>query len=120
MLRPESAADAAFRAEVRAWLAANVPDALRHKTFRPPPAQGMPWYRALSARGWIAPHWPREHGGMDASPVHQVILMEEMARAGTPDFPTQGLNHIGPLLIARGTAAQQRRHLPPILSGDAI
>ena len=120
MMRPESAADAAFRAEVRGWLEAHTPAALRHKTFRPLPADGMPWYRALSQRGWIAPHWPRSHGGMDASPVWQVILMEEMARAGTPDFPTQGLNHIGPLLIARGTPAQQRRHLPPILAGDAI
>jgi len=120
MLRPQSAADAAFRAEVRGWLAAHVPDALRHKTFRPLPADGMPWYRALSQRGWIAPHWPRSHGGMGASPVQQVILMEEMALAGTPDFPTQGLNHIGPLLIARGTPQQQQRHLPPILSGDAI
>jgi len=120
MLRPESAADAAFRAEVRGWLEAHTPAALRHKTFRPLPADGMPWYRALSQRGWIAPHWPRSHGGMGASPVRQVILMEEMARAGTPDFPTQGLNHIGPLLIARGTPAQQQRHLPPILAGDAI
>lgn len=120
MLRPESAADAAFRAEVRAWLEAHTPAALRHKTFRPLPAEVMPWYRALSARGWIAPHWPHSHGGMGASPVRQVILMEEMARAGTPDFPTQGLNHIGPLLIARGTPAQQQRHLPPILAGDAI
>lgn len=120
MLRPESAADVAFRSEVRDWLAAHVPDALRHKTFRPLPAEGMPWYRALSQRGWIAPHWPRAHGGMGASPAQQVILMEEMARAGTPDFPTQGLNHIGPMLIARGTPAQQQRHLPAILSGDAI
>ncbi|MBP6725738.1 MAG: acyl-CoA dehydrogenase family protein [Thauera sp.] len=105
---------------MRDWLAAHVPDALRHQTFRPLPAEGMPWYRALSQRGWIAPHWPRTHGGMGASPVQQVILMEEMARAGTPDFPTQGLNHIGPMLIARGTPAQQQRHLPLILSGDAI
>ncbi|MGO4331107.1 acyl-CoA dehydrogenase family protein [Cupriavidus sp. 2TAF22] len=120
MLRPESTTEAAFRHEVREWLAAHVPDALRHKTFRPLPAEGMQWYRALYQRGWIAPHWPRAHGGMGASPVQQVILMEEMARAGTPDFPTQGLNHIGPLLIARGTPAQQGRHLPPILSGDAI
>lgn len=120
MLRPETAAEAAFRSEVRAWLAANVPDALRHGTFRPLPAEGMPWYRALSQRGWIAPHWPRSHGGMGASPVQQVILMEEMALAGTPDIPTQGLNHLGPLLIARGTPAQQQRHLPPILAGDAI
>jgi alkylation response protein AidB-like acyl-CoA dehydrogenase len=120
MLRPQSAEETAFRGEVRAWLHANVPDALRHKTFRPLPAACMPWYRMLSQRGWIAPHWPRSHGGMGASPVQQVILMEEMALAGTPDIPTQGLNHIGPLLIARGTPAQQRRHLPPILAGDAI
>lgn len=120
MLRPESNADAAFRNEVRDWLATHAPDALRHRTFRPLPIEGMPWYRALSQRSWIAPHWPRAHGGMGASAVQQVILMEEMARAGTPDFPTQGLNHIGPLLIARGTPAQQQRHLPAILSGDAI
>ena len=41
MLRPETAADAAFRSEVRDWLAVQVPDALRHKTFRPLPAEGF-------------------------------------------------------------------------------
>ncbi|MEO8080468.1 MAG: acyl-CoA dehydrogenase family protein [Caldimonas sp.] len=120
MIRTESDIEAAFRAEVRGWLAAHVPAALRHQTFRPPPAEGMPWYRLLSRRGWIAPHWPRTHGGMAASPVQQVILMEELARAGAPDIPTQGLNHIGPLLIARGTPEQQQRHLPGILSGETI
>ena len=119
-MRPETAEIAAFRKEVREWLESHVPAALRHKTFRPPPKDGMPWYRALAQRGWIAPHWPKSHGGMGASPVEQVVLMEEMAVAGTPDIPTQGLNHIGPLLIARGTPEQQRRHLPAILSGDAI
>ena len=120
MLRPESQSETAFRAEAREWLGANVPDALRHTTFRPLPAVGMPWYRKLAARGWIAPHWPREHGGMAATPVQQVILMEELARAGAPDIPTQGLNHIGPLLMARGTVKQQQEHLPGILAGDAI
>ena len=120
MLRPDSAKDAAWRAEVREWLSANVPDELRHQTFRPAPEQALRWYRQLSARGWIAPHWPRAHGGMQATPVQQLILMEEMARAGAPDFPTQGLNHIGPLLIARGTPAQQQRHLAAILAGETI
>jgi alkylation response protein AidB-like acyl-CoA dehydrogenase len=120
MLRPESASESSLRRQVRQWLAAHVPEDLRHNTFRPPPERVMPWYRKLSAQGWIAPHWPREHGGMGATPVEQVILMEELARAGAPDTPTQGVNHIGPLLIARGTPAQQRRHLPGILAGDAI
>lgn len=80
----------------------------------------MPWYRQLSQRGWIAPHWSVDEGGMGASAVQQVILMEEMAAAGAPDIPSQGLNHIGPLLIKSGTQDQKARHLPPILLGDTI
>jgi alkylation response protein AidB-like acyl-CoA dehydrogenase len=120
MLRKEAAGDAAFRAEVADWLQANIPEHLRYLTFRPRPDEAMAWYKKLSQRGWIAPHWPREHGGMDATPVQQVILMEEMARAGAPDLPTQGLNHIGPILAKCGTPAQRERHLPGILAGDAI
>lgn len=120
MLRTLSSAEQAFRSEVAGWLSANVPEHLRHTTFRPLPADCMPWYRALSARGWIAPHWPRAFGGMEATPVEQVILMEEMARAGAPDIPVQGLNHIGPILIKCGTEAQRSRHLPSILSGETV
>jgi alkylation response protein AidB-like acyl-CoA dehydrogenase len=120
VLRMETPAESAFRAEAAEWLQANVPERLRHLTFRPHPSEGMPWYKRLSARGWIAPHWPVSHGGMGASPVQQVILMEELARAGAPDIPTQGLNHLGPILIACGSPAQRERHLPAILAGDAI
>lgn len=120
MLRPLSGEDAAFRAEVAAWLRENIPAHLRHRTFRPPREEALAWYAKLSERGWIAPHWPREYGGMQATPVRQVILMEEMARAGAPDLPTQGLNHIGPILIKCGTPEQRARHLPPILKGEKI
>ena len=120
MLRPETTEEKQFREGVRAWLSARVPADLRHRTFRPAPERAMEFYRALSARGWIAPHWPRAFGGMQASPVEQVILMEEMARIGAPDLPTQGLNHIGPLLMKCGSDAQRARHLPPILRGDVI
>ena len=68
MLRKESDADARFRSEVADWLQANIPAHLRYLTFRPRPAEAMAWYQKLSQRGWIAPHWPREHGGMDATP----------------------------------------------------
>jgi alkylation response protein AidB-like acyl-CoA dehydrogenase len=104
MLRPESAAEQCLRSEVRAWLRANTPDELRHLAFRPVPREIMPWYRRLFGRGWIAPHWPLEHGGMGASPVEQVILIEEMASFGAPDIPSQGINQIGPLLITRSRA----------------
>ena len=120
MFREDSADEAAFRAEVRGWLEANLPAALRGRTDRPPPDEIMPWYRALSARGWIAPHWPRKHGGMGASLAEQIVLTQELARLSAPQLPVQGINHIGPILMRYGTEEQKARHLPPILSGDAI
>lgn len=120
MIRVTTQAEDIFRADVRAWLECNLPADLRDLTFRPAPDRVMPWYRVLAGRGWIAPHWPKEAGGMGATAVEQVILVEELARAGAPDIPSQGLNHIGPMLIERGSAQQKAQHLPRILRGDVI
>lgn len=120
MIRPETAREAAFRQTLRDWLESAVPADLAHSTFRPDRTRAMAWHKALASKGWVAPHWPVEHGGMGASPVEQVIMWEEFARAGTPDFPTQGLNHIGPLLMKSGNSGQIARHLPPILAGDIV
>lgn len=120
MFRRDSPAEAAFRIEVRSWLEANLPAALRGRTTRPPPAELMPWYHALSRKGWIAPHWPKQYGGMGASLNEQIIMTEELARVGAPQLPAQGLNHIGPILIRFGTEAQKARHLPPIIAGTVI
>ena len=67
MFRHDTPAEAEFRMEVRTWLEANLPVALRGRTARPPPAELMPWYHALSRKGWIAPHWPKQYGGMGAT-----------------------------------------------------
>ena len=120
MFRHDSTAEAAFRKEVRTWLEANLPPSLRGRTARPAPAELMPWYRKLSERGWIAPHWPKVHGGMGASLNEQIILTEELARVAAPQLPLQGLNHIGPILMKFGSDEQKARHLPPILRGDVI
>jgi len=120
MFRPDSPDETAFRTKVRAWLEANLPIALRGRTNRPPPAELMPWYRALSRQGWIAPHWPTQYGGMGATLNQQIIMTEELARIGAPQLPAQGLNHIGPILIEFGTEAQKARHLPPIIAGTVI
>lgn len=120
MFRHDSPDEAAFRTEVRTWLEANLPATLRGRTNRPPPAELMPWYRALSRKGWIAPHWPKEHGGMGATLNQQIIMTEELARVGAPQMPAQGLNHIGPILIEFGTEAQKAKHLPPIIDGSVI
>jgi alkylation response protein AidB-like acyl-CoA dehydrogenase len=120
MFRRDSPAEAEFRSEVRTWLDANLPVALRGRTTRPPPAELMPWYRALSHKGWIAPHWPKQYGGMGATLNEQIIMTEELARVDAPQLPAQGLNHIGPILIEFGSAAQKAQHLPPIIAGAVI
>ncbi len=120
MFREDGKDEAGFRAEVRGWLETNLPSPLRGRTDRPPPDEIMPWYRALAARGWIAPHWPKEHGGMGASLAQQIVLTQELARLSAPQLPIQGINHIGPILMRFGTDAQKARHLPPILTGDVI
>jgi alkylation response protein AidB-like acyl-CoA dehydrogenase len=120
MFRRDTPAEAEFRMEVRTWLAANLPAALRGRTARPPPAELMPWYHALSHRGWIAPHWPKAYGGMGATLNEQIIMTEELARIGAPHLPAQGLNHIGPILMEFGTPEQKARHLPPIIAGSVI
>jgi alkylation response protein AidB-like acyl-CoA dehydrogenase len=120
MFRRDTAAEAEFRNEVRAWLEANLPPALRGRTTRPPPAELMPWYHTLSQKGWIAPHWPKQYGGMGATLNEQIIMSEELARVDAPQLPGQGLNHIGPILMEFGTEAQKGQHLPPILAGTVI
>jgi alkylation response protein AidB-like acyl-CoA dehydrogenase len=120
MFRRDAPAEAEFRMEVRTWLEANLPAALRGRTVRPPPAELMPWYQTLSRKGWVAPHWPKQYGGMGATLNEQIIMTEELARIGAPQLPAQGLNHIGPILMEFGTEAQKARHLPPIIEGSVI
>ncbi len=120
MFHKDGAGDAAFRTEVRSWLSENLPKGLRGRTARPRRAELMPWYQALSRRGWIAPHWPKDHGGMGATLAQQIILQEELARLSAPQLPVQGVNHLGPILIKYGTPEQKAQHLPKIISGDVI
>jgi alkylation response protein AidB-like acyl-CoA dehydrogenase len=109
-----------FRAELRAWLAANPPG--------PEPeeigawvAHGKQWQRRLYDAGWCGIHWPREYGGRGASLIEQVIFQEETARAKTPLLINlAGLTMGGPVLIAHGTEAQKRRYLKSILTAEEI
>jgi alkylation response protein AidB-like acyl-CoA dehydrogenase len=113
-------AEERFRAELRAWLAANPPgdepDRLDDWV-----AYGKAWQRTLYEAGWCGVHWPKQYGGRGASLIEQIIFQEEMARARTPLLINlAGLTMGGPVLIAHGTDAQKRRHLQAILAADEI
>lgn len=74
----------------------------------------------LRDRGLVVPHWP-EPWGLDAEPVHQLIIEEEMKRAGArkPINPI-GTGHCGPVIIVHGSDAQKDRYLPPMLTGEEM
>lgn len=116
--RTDTPDEKSFRSEVRDWIDATLPDDLRGWSTRPPFDRAMWWHRQLHAKGWIAPAWPKSHGGMEATLNQQIILKEELARAGAPEISAQGMNHVGPILMAFGTEAQKERFLPPILTGE--
>ena len=90
------------RAEVRRWLAEH-------------PA---PSGRQLAEAGLVAPQWPRPWG-LEADPIHQLIIDEELSRAKVrrPVNPI-GIGWAGPTLLYAGTDEQKQRYLPPILSGE--
>jgi len=120
----DSADEARFRDEVRAWFDVNLPDELRgHRggsaRFDGPEVRA--WSRALYDGGWSGISWPAEYGGRGLSPRFQAIYLEEEARAeAPPHIGVIGLGMAGPTIIAHGSEAQKERYLQPLLAADEI
>jgi len=79
-----------------------------------------PTARQLAEAGYVAPHWPRPYG-LDAGPLHQLIIDEELRAAGVqrPLNPI-GIGWAGPTILLAGTDAQQARYLLPALAGEEL
>jgi alkylation response protein AidB-like acyl-CoA dehydrogenase len=127
-----------FRAELRAWIAAEAPEELAgvydwsgHTVFaghdsmvrlaatkHPAYAQ---WEAKLLAKRLICPEWPEEYGGQGLDPVRTSVFNEELQRAGLPRV-TRGAGEslAGPAIIAHGTPEQKAEFLPKILSGEHV
>lgn len=116
----EAMDDHAFRSEIRQYFEENYPRHLRYLLRRARWSETKDWYFEMSHKGWIAPHWPREHGGMGLSPRKLLVYLEEQERWGIARAPDIGLVMLGPLLMRWGTDEQQRAYLPRILSGENI
>jgi alkylation response protein AidB-like acyl-CoA dehydrogenase len=115
--------EATFRAEVRSWLEANIPSELTgprsgDETYE---QAWRAWSRKLSDAGYAGLTWPQEYGGSGAPYSHQAILLEETARAESPQhMGVIGLGMAGPTIIAHGTEAQKTRYLQKILTAEEI
>jgi alkylation response protein AidB-like acyl-CoA dehydrogenase len=110
-----------FRAEVRAFLEAELPDDIRAKVRlgrRMHKDDLVRWQRILYRRGWGAGMWPRRYGGCEWSVVEQHIFDEEGAAAGAPGQIPFALRMVAPVLMSFATEAQRNRFLPRIISGE--
>jgi alkylation response protein AidB-like acyl-CoA dehydrogenase len=85
-------------------------------------AAGRAYLHALDGSGLAVPSWPKDYGGLDATPENVDIVHSELGGFAVPDlYPyLVGLELVGPTLLAHGRAEQCARWLPPIANGEEI
>ncbi len=118
---------AAYRAQVRAWLNEHAPEA--------PVLEGADaisdedellrarraWQGKLAEGGLAGVTWPKEYGGQGLGPIEQVICNQEIGQARVPGIlDAIGVGMLGPTIIAHGSDAQKSRYLGPMLHGDEV
>jgi alkylation response protein AidB-like acyl-CoA dehydrogenase len=114
----DSTEEAAFRAELRAWLSGNAPQGYsqiedpieRNKVYRQ-------FHRSLYDAGYMGMAWPVEYGGRGLSPIYDAILNEEAGVGDCPPIPGM-VNYLGRSIYTYGSEEQKREYLPPLLNGD--
>ncbi len=117
-----SAEEEAFRQEVRTFVRENLPPGIVERARRGwsylPKEDHVAWQKILYRQGWMAPGWPREHGGPGWSAVERYIFEEECAAALCPRIQPFGITMVGPVIYTFGGEAQRQRFLPRILASD--
>lgn len=111
-----------FREELGEFVEERVPDGRLNDTRTISTDEAIEFsrrfVRELAERGWLAPHWPVEHGGEDDTWRH-IILGEELWSRGEPRGPQyMNVNWVAPLILAAGTEEQKSYHLDRIRAGD--
>jgi acyl-CoA dehydrogenase len=113
----------AFQAEVRQFLAENLPAHIVEGTANNGSVFvekdiALEWQSILVAKGWAVPSWPAEHGGTDWTPAQKYIFSKECYHAGAPMLIPLGLLMLAPVIMAFGTEEQKAEYLPKILNGE--
>jgi alkylation response protein AidB-like acyl-CoA dehydrogenase len=118
---------AEYRAQVRAWLEEHRAQAPKlrgegaltdeHEIV----AARRAWQGRLAEAGMAGVTWPKDFGGQGLGPIEQVIVNQEIARAGVPGIlDVIGVGMLGPTIIAHGTDEQKTRYLGAMLHGDEV
>ncbi len=120
----DSPEEAGFRAQAKAWIAANRPaEGWQNRTGRDTDAikVSKDWQKKKYDAGWACIHWPKEFGGRGATPIERVIWSQEegeLGQLGGVFIIGQGM--CAPTIMAHGSQAAKERHVPKIASGEEI
>src|SRR3974390_2473548 len=124
--------EGAFRAQAKAWIAANAPrqyeDELRKSSLGRTQLKGADilevakaWQKKKAEAGWACLHWPKEYGGRGASPIERVIWQQEEGAFGKLSYMfIIGHGMGGPTMMGFASEEQKRRYLPPLAAGEEI
>jgi alkylation response protein AidB-like acyl-CoA dehydrogenase len=118
----------AFRREVRQWLKQEIPqrwvelDPGIWEETEESWALAREFQGKLGQKGWLAPAYPKEYGGLELSHMKRLILAEELAYNRTPISIEEEItvNWVGPSIMLFGTEKQKKEYLTRIAKGDVI
>ena len=111
----DSPQEAEFRARIRRWLG-QTGDAVHRSANDDDYWTSLgDWHRTLYEAGFFALTWPKRYGGHELPPVYEVIVDEELARAGAPPKPSLG--YLIEALSHHGSEAIKDRFLPGLING---
>src|SRR3954452_4855894 len=108
--------------EIRAFLAAEAPDATTLPRALDERIEVLrTWQARCYEAGYVGRAWPEEFGGGGGGAAEQIVIDQELAAAGAREFVNVvGLDVLGPSLLRFGSDEQRRRHIPAILSAEEI
>ena len=125
----DTSQEAEFRAKCRAWLEANA----ELKTKKTNSAKNMnignkslleaaaEWQKKKYDAGWAMIHWPKEFGGIGATPIERIIWAQEESKFNVPKGVYEiGLGMAGPVMMEYATDEQKERYLPPMAEGKEV
>ena len=121
--------EAEFRAKCITWLEANA----ELKTKKTNSAKNMnvgnkslleaaaEWQKKKYDAGWAMIHWPKEFGGIGATPIERIIWAQEESKFNVPKGVYEiGLGMAGPVMMEYATDEQKERYLPSMAEGKEI
>jgi alkylation response protein AidB-like acyl-CoA dehydrogenase len=112
----DSPAEAAFRAELRAWITDQLPFPAIPDEDEERVDYLTAWQRRLFEAGWVGVTFPQEYGGRGLDLIYEAIVLDELGSAGAP--PVWHYGYVAQVLLMYGTEEQKRRFVPSAIRGE--